>query len=159
MFHQSGDIRAVSGRASIAGHTPRWSGPGGVNNKQARYRCEELVTVDIAADQEQIPIPTEEPKQRPNKMRQQISPNMSDGYSRSCYLHNYQLQNLGGQAQISGRNTLFTDETPQMPFHIHPRNLGSYSTPPAFPMCLLHPFQLPLNNLGASYHLHPSGST
>jgi len=54
---------------------------------------------------------------------------------------------------------LFTDEAPQMPFHIHSRNLGSYSTPPAFLTCLRYPFRLLLNNLGASYHLHPSGST
>jgi len=63
------------------------------------------------------------------------------------------------QAQISGRNIHFTDEALQMPFHIHPKNLGSYSTPPAFLTCLRHPFRLLPNNLGASHHLHPSGST
>jgi len=84
-----------------------------------------------------------------------ISLNMSGRYSRSCYLHSYQLQNL----QISGRNTLFTDEASQMPLHIHPRNLGSCSTPPAFLMCLRHPLRSLLNNLGVSYHLHPSRST
>jgi len=44
------------------------------------------------------------------------------------------------QAQISGRNIHFTDEAPQMPFHIHSRNLGSYSTPPVFLTCLHHRF-------------------
>jgi len=86
-------------------------------------------------------------------------PNMSSGYSRSCYLHNYQLQNLRRQAQIFGRSTLFTDEAPQMPLRIHPRNLGSHSTPLAFLTYLRLRFRLLLNNLGASYHLHPSHPT
>ena len=77
-------------------------------------------------------------------------------YSGSCYIHTRQYQNLRRRAQISSRNTVFTDKAPQMPLHIHLRNLNSYSTPHLSPMCLHHPFRLLLNIHGGSYHSHLS---
>ena len=86
------------------------------------------------------------------------TPNMSSGYSESCYLHNYQLENLRStqQAQISSRNTMITDEAPRMPLHIHLKNLDSHSTSPSSLKCPHHPFQSLLNIHGAPYHPHSS---